>query len=124
MKISSTTSGKELLNFKIKDYDLINFAFKDIGLLSFQNNNIEINEFDIEHPETSLKKHFTKVWYEGFQQPEYVWQSAGGTDDFEPKLSLIPLIFGTLKGTFYAVIFALPIAILAAICVTIYGSKT
>ncbi len=118
VKISSTTSGKELLNFKIKDYDLINFAFKDIGLLSFQNNNIEINEFDIEHPETSLKSTFTKVWYEGFQQPEYVWQSAGGTDDFEPKLSLIPLIFGTLKGTFYAVIFALPIAILAAICVS------
>ena len=44
VKISSTTSGRELLNFKIKDYDLINFAFKDIGLLSFQNNNIEIND--------------------------------------------------------------------------------
>ena len=118
VKISSTTSGRELLKFRINDFELINFAFKDIGLLSLSGNNVEINTFDIEHPETSIKSTFTKVWYEGFEKPEYVWQSAGGTDDFEPKLSLIPLIFGTLKGTFYAVIFALPIAILAAICVS------
>ena len=118
VKISSTTSGKELLKFKINDFELINFAYKDIGLLALSGNNVEINEFDIEHPETSIKSTFSKVWYEGFEKPEYIWQSAGGTDDFEPKLSLIPLIFGTLKGTFYAVIFALPIAILAAICVS------
>lgn len=118
VKISSTTSGRELLKFKINDFELINFAYKDIGLLALSGNNVEINEFDIEHPETSIKSTFSKVWYEGFEKPEYIWQSAGGTDDFEPKLSLIPLIFGTLKGTFYAVIFALPIAILAAICVS------
>jgi len=118
VKISSTTSGRELLKFKINDFELINFAYKDIGLLALSGNNLEINEFDIEHPETSIKSTFSKVWYEGFEKPEYIWQSAGGTDDFEPKLSLIPLIFGTLKGTFYAVIFALPIAILAAICVS------
>lgn len=118
VKISSTTSGRELLKFKINDFELINFAYKDIGLLALSGNSLEINEFDIEHPETSIKSTFSKVWYEGFEKPEYIWQSAGGTDDFEPKLSLIPLIFGTLKGTFYAVIFALPIAILAAICVS------
>ena len=41
--------------------------------------------------------------------------STGGSDDFEPKLSLMPLIFGTLKGTLYAMLFAVPIAILAAL---------
>ena len=48
-------------------------------------------------------------------QPAYVWQSTGGTDDVEPKLSLIPLIIGSLKGTVYAMLFAVPIALLAAI---------
>jgi phosphate transport system permease protein len=67
------------------------------------------------HPEISWRALFGKVWYEGYAQPEYVWQSTGGTDDFEPKLSLMPLIFGTIKGTFYAMIFAIPIAVLSAL---------
>ena len=67
------------------------------------------------HPETSLKTLFGKVWYEGYQRPEYVWQSTGATDDFEPKFSLVPLIFGTIKGTLYAMIFAVPLAVLAAL---------
>ena len=56
-----------------------------------------------------------QVWYEGYDEPEYVWQSTGGTDDFEPKLSLSPLIFGTLKGTLYALLFAIPLALVAAL---------
>jgi phosphate transport system permease protein len=67
------------------------------------------------HPETSLKTLFGKVWYEGYPQPEYVWQSTGSTDDFEPKISLVPLIFGTIKGTVYAMVFAVPLAVLAAL---------
>ncbi len=70
------------------------------------------------HPETNLKMLFGKVWYEGYQKPEYVWQSTGGTDEFEPKLSLTPLAFGTLKGALYALLFAIPISIFGAICVS------
>lgn len=67
------------------------------------------------HPEASGRAFFGKVWYEGGAGPIYQWQSTGGTDDFEPKLSLIPLIFGSLKGTGYALLFAVPIALLAAV---------
>ncbi|MHC4322336.1 MAG: ABC transporter permease subunit [Planctomycetota bacterium] len=67
------------------------------------------------HPETTLKTLFGKVWYEGYEEHEYVWQSTGGTDDFEPKFSLVPLIFGTIKGTIYALIIAIPIGILSAL---------
>lgn len=67
------------------------------------------------HPETSFFTLFGKVWYEGRSEPEFVWQSSGATEDFEPKLSLVPLIFGTLKGTLYALLFAVPLAILGAI---------
>ncbi len=67
------------------------------------------------HPEASFKAFFGKLWYEGQPAPSYDWQSTGGSDDFEPKLSIVPLVIGSLKGTFYAMIFAVPIALLAAI---------
>ncbi|MFQ5744566.1 MAG: ABC transporter permease subunit [Acidobacteriota bacterium] len=67
------------------------------------------------HPEVSLGSLFGKVWYEGHGRPEYVWQSSGGTDEFEPKLSLVPLLLGTLKGTLYSLLLAIPLAVLAAI---------
>jgi phosphate transport system permease protein len=70
---------------------------------------------DAPHPEISAATLWGKVHYESYDKPEYVWQSSGGTDDFEPKLSLMPLVFGTLKGTLYAMIFALPLAILGAL---------
>jgi len=67
------------------------------------------------HPETTLGTIFGKVWYEGYNEPTYTWQSSSGSDDFEPKFSLVPLTFGTLKATFYSMLFAVPIALLAAI---------
>jgi phosphate transport system permease protein len=69
----------------------------------------------VPHPETSLHTLFGKVWYEGYPEPTYTWQSSAATDVFEPKLSLVPLIFGTIKGTFYSLLFAVPIALLGAI---------
>jgi phosphate transport system permease protein len=72
-------------------------------------------EISAPHPDISFRALFGKVWYEGYSQPEYVWQSTGGTDDFETKFSLVPLVFGTIKGTFYALIFAIPLAIMGAL---------
>ncbi|MGQ0794064.1 MAG: ABC transporter permease subunit [Deltaproteobacteria bacterium] len=73
---------------------------------------------DNPHPEITLRSLFGRIWYEGYSEPEYVWQSTGGTDDFEPKLSLTPLAYGTFKGTLYALLFAVPVGILGAICVS------
>ena len=67
------------------------------------------------HPEAGWRAFFGKVWYEGGPEPVYQWQSTGGTDDFEPKFSMVPLIFGSLKGTLYALLFSVPIALLAAV---------
>jgi phosphate transport system permease protein len=67
------------------------------------------------HPEVSLRALFGRVWYEGYDRPQFIWQSSSGTQTFEPKYSLVPLIFGTLKGTFYALVFAVPLALLGAL---------
>ena len=77
---------------------------------------------DAPHPEISAGVLWGKVHYESYDRPEYVWQSSGGTDDFEPKLSLVPLVFGTLKGTLYAMLFALPLAILGALYTSQFAS--
>jgi phosphate transport system permease protein len=67
------------------------------------------------HPEAGWRAFFAKVWYEGHSEPKWMWQSTGGSDDYEPKLSLVPLIIGSLKGTLYAMLFSVPVALLAAI---------
>ena len=70
------------------------------------------------HPESSWGAFFGKIWYEGATGPDYTWQSSAGSDEFEAKYSLVPLFYGTVKGTFYALLFALPIALTAAIYVS------
>jgi phosphate transport system permease protein len=67
------------------------------------------------HPEVGLSALFGKIWYEGYPAPAYVWQSTGATDEFESKFSLVPLLFGTIKGTLYAMLFATPLAVLGAL---------
>ncbi|MFU8816167.1 MAG: hypothetical protein ACNA7W_12530, partial [Pseudomonadales bacterium] len=64
------------------------------------------------HPEISWSTLWSKVWYEGYPEPVYSWQSSAADTDFEPKFSLTPLLFGTLKGAFYAMLFAVPIAVM------------
>lgn len=71
-------------------------------------------DIDNPHPEATWGSFFGKIWYEGYEKPEYVWQSTGGTDDFEAKLGLTPLIVGTLKGTVFSLMLAIPLGILGA----------
>jgi phosphate transport system permease protein len=72
-------------------------------------------DFSSPHPEVSWTSLFGEVWYEGYPKPGFTWQSSSASEESEPKLSLVPLIFGTLKATLYALLFAGPIALLAAI---------
>jgi phosphate transport system permease protein len=69
---------------------------------------------DNEHPEVSFSSLWSKVWYENYEEPQYVWQSSASTNDFEPKFSLTPLVFGTIKASFYAMLFAIPLALMGA----------
>lgn len=73
---------------------------------------------DLPYPEVSFKTLWRPIWYEGYPNPTYTWQSSAATSDFEPKISLPPLIFGSLKGTFYSMLFAIPISLLAAMYVS------
>jgi phosphate transport system permease protein len=94
------------------------------GLITLHDDGVvNLWTLDNPHPEISLKSLFGKVWYESYSEPEWVWQSSSASDDFESKMSLTPLIFGTLKGTFYAMVFSVPLALLGAIYTSQFGSR-
>jgi len=69
----------------------------------------------LEHLDATSAAMLSPVWYEGYPSAQHTWQSSGGSSDFEPKYGLWPLIFGTLKATFYSVMFGAPLALLAAL---------
>ena len=52
--------------------------------------------------------------WEGYDQPEYIWQPVGQIK----KFNIIPLFVGTLKTTIIGLLFAVPLAIGAAIYVS------
>lgn len=96
--------------------DEVTFSPKGDGILvRYSDNRLVSTILDNPHPEPSMQTLFGKIQYEGYEKKEYMWQSTGGDDSFEPKFSLTPLIFGTLKGTLYAMLFAIPLALLGAI---------
>ncbi|TAL41359.1 MAG: ABC transporter permease subunit [Methylovulum sp.] len=118
IRIHYGTTGKTLLTLQAGKEGLsaATFAPKADGVITV-NAKGDLSHWIVEnpHPEISWGSLFGKVWYEGYPAPAYVWQSTGGTDDFEGKFSLTPLIFGTIKGTFYALLIAIPLALLGAL---------
>ena len=80
-----------------------------------ENNNLSQYNLNDPHPESSWKTFFGKIHYEGAPEESYKWESTGGTDEAESKMSMIPLVYGTLKATFYAMLFATPLALFAAL---------
>ncbi len=77
-----------------------------------------------EHPDISMSAAWSKVWYESYSEPTYTWQSTSGNADFESKMSLVPLTFGTLKAAFYAMLLAAPLAICGAMYTAIFMSPS
>ncbi|MGR5326822.1 ABC transporter permease subunit [Photobacterium damselae] len=75
------------------------------------------------HPEIGLSSLWQKVWYEGYSEPDYVWQSTSASNEFEPKLSLVPIVFGTFKAAIYALFFAIPLALGGAIYTAYFMSS-
>lgn len=117
--ISLRYSTNESINWQSTlDFEVQNSAISskyDSILLSDTNNKLHIYKLNDPHPEASVRTYFAPLWYEGQSEPRYLWESVGGTEEKEKMLSMMPLIFGTFKATFYALMFAVPIALLAAI---------
>ena len=106
--LKESVSDKPIRQLTVSPRSDAMLALDDAGGLRFY-------RVENEHPEVSWSSLWGKVWYESRQQPEYIWQSSSASNDFEPKFSLTPLTFGTLKAAFYAMLFAVPLAISGAV---------
>jgi phosphate transport system permease protein len=93
----------------------VSFAPKSDGFVTLDaQGQLALHEVRNPFPDITFQTLFGAVWYEGYEGPDHVWQSSSGSDEFEPKYGLMPLAFGTLKGTMYALFLAVPLAILSA----------
>ena len=114
----NSTAHNRVLNETLSDNGIVRLAMAPRAnalLLEDGAGMISFWKVDNEHPEVSWSSLWQEVWYEGYQEPDYIWQSSASDDDFEPKYSLAPLSFGTLKAAFYAMLLATPLAICGAI---------
>lgn len=93
----------------------LTMSAKDDGIYAAAGDRFYAWHIERRYPAINLAAIVRPVWYEGYDRPMHMWQSSSGTDDFEPKYGLWPLVFGTLKATFYSMIFGLPIALAAAV---------
>lgn len=122
-----STSERHLKEIKLENIEpirYIRFSPRADGVLvETQSGNLVSFDIDNPHPQVSMSALWTKVWYEGYEEPTLTWQSSSGTDSFEPKLSLAPLTFGTIKAALYSMLFAVPIAIFAAIYTAFFMDK-
>ncbi len=117
MGIYHTTAHRTVLLEQIDDHVLNAIVLSpraNAALIENDKAQLQFWHFHNEHPEISWQSIWGKVWYESRDKPEYVWQSSSASSDFEPKFSLTPLAFGTFKAAFYAMMFAIPLAILGA----------
>lgn len=113
------TSEQELASTRLpgsgEEIRELTISPKDDALLALTNSEVLVWEIDAPHPEVNWTSMFRPIWYEGFESEKHDWQSSSGADDFEEKYGLMPLIFGTIKATIYAMLFGAPLALLAAI---------
>ncbi|WP_370277501.1 ABC transporter permease subunit [Pontibacterium sp.] len=117
LRLYNSTANRNVLVEQVTQgqADTVALSPRSNALLIEKDNTLAFWLIDNEHPEVSWDALWGKVWYEGYQEPEYTWQSSASTNDFEPKYSLMPLAFGTLKAAFYAMLLATPLAICGAI---------
>ncbi|MGR8921814.1 MAG: ABC transporter permease subunit, partial [Gammaproteobacteria bacterium] len=113
-----TTAGRRILLHETGADEVSAFAMApraNAAIVAGADGEFSSFRIDNEHPEVSFQALWQEVWYENRQEPEYIWQSSSASSDFEPKFSLTPLTFGTLKATFYSMLFAVPLAVLGAV---------
>jgi len=117
LSIYHTTGETELLTESVSDAGSLVAAIspRANSVIIADKNTVRLFHLDNEHPEITWSALWQEVWYEGYPEAQYVWQSTSASDDFEAKMSLVPISFGTIKAAFYAMLFAVPIAISAAI---------
>ena len=118
LQLHYSTSHRTTLREQVTEQPIVAIAQSPVDeqlLIEHSGGEILLYELWNEHPDLSFSALWSKVLYEGREEPAYVWQASSGSNTFEPKMSMVPLTIGTLKAALFAMIFAAPLAIAGAI---------
>ena len=122
-----STAERELIKKQISNQPAIALSLSPRAnnfILETTDNQLHVWSVENEHPEISLKSLWQEVWYESYSKADYIWQSSSASNDFEPKMSLTPLVFGTLKASFYTMLVAIPLSLMGAIYTAYFMSSS
>jgi len=121
MRVLQSTAGSEVLSLPraaastdgVATASTVAISDRENRLLAAGRGGLAAWSIDAGYPEVSFRTLLAPVWYESYPSPVQAWETTGH-EAFESKFGLMPLIFGTIKATLYSMLFATPIALLAA----------
>ena len=121
IRLFHSTTGNNLLTVRAVAGDrlagpprILALGARETTLLAADGAGVVSWGFDAGFPEISPRTLFAPVWYENYPNAVHAWETTGH-QTFESKFGFIPLVVGTIKATVYVMLFATPVAILAAI---------
>ncbi len=117
VELRNMISGKRIARLPASDTRVISVALApalDRVIAIGEDGSLRSAGVEPGHPQAGWSALFGRVLYEGYDKPEFIYQSTGA-QGVESKLSLTPLIWGTLKATIVAMLIAAPIAVLGAV---------
>lgn len=120
LRLLQTTASRTVLEARfpaadpVAAIDRLVIAPRENVLLAVTGSRVASWAFDAGYPDVSIASLFGRVWYENYPRPMHAWETTGH-EAFESKFGLVPLVFGTIKATLYSMLFATPIALLAAV---------
>ena len=110
------TFGSSVAKFSSLGSSQLQLAPREDALVDFfPDGKINIRPINLGFVEATGEALFGKLQYEGLSEPSYTWQSTGGSDAYESKISFVPLVIGTLKGTLWTLLPSIPLALLSAL---------
>jgi phosphate transport system permease protein len=122
-----STAERELIKKQVSKKPAIALSLSPRAnnfILETDDKQLHVWSLENEHPEVSLKSLWQQIWYESYSKADYIWQSSSASNDFEPKMSLTPLVFGTLKASFYTMLVAIPLSLMGAIYTAYFMSSS
>ncbi|MFN7877629.1 MAG: ABC transporter permease subunit [Pirellula sp.] len=117
-------TDRKLLEWSVEPGSQIFFSSGSRYCGVLRPNSVTVAKLNLRFPEAGWRSFLSANWFEGYDSPRHLWQSSSGTVQGEIKLSIVPLLFGTIKGTFYTLLIAIPLGLVSAIFSSEYLDPT
>lgn len=117
-------TNRKLLEWSVEPGSQIFFSSGSRYCGVLHADSVTVAKLNLRFPEAGWRSFLSANWFEGYDSPRHLWQSSSGTVQGEIKLSIVPLLFGTMKGTFYTLLIAIPLGLVSAIFSSEYLDPT